>query len=225
MKPAPRKRPTPRGSEHHSTFIAATTTAPPSLPLQPSPLSPPGQSENLQRPLRKKPRWKQATDLFLRNIPSASAWRGKQIQVGLSGVDEYKNVVQAFIGNGDVEKELSHGGLLPENEVFGRAIRYPSLPKSCPAKSELSRASSNFQALVLLSLCVYLDKKGIPAKTTDPIIQLITNAGVDRRLRLLRSADDINDLIAELVDRGWSIYRATELFFISMSMTILFPQD
>jgi hypothetical protein len=224
MKPAPRKRRTPHGSEHHFTFIAATTTAPPSLPLQPSPLSQLGQSENLQRPLRKKPRWKQATDLFLRNIPSASAWRGKQIQVGLSGVDEYENVVQAFIGNGDVEKELSHGGLLPENEVFGR-IRYPLLPKSCPANSELSRASSNFQALLLLSLCVYLNKKGYPAKRTDQIIQLITNAGLDRRLRLLRSADSINDLIAELVDRGWSIYRATELFFISMSMTILFPQD
>ncbi|MCJ1248447.1 hypothetical protein MMC30_005665 [Trapelia coarctata] len=56
-----------------------------------------------QKPeIQKRPRWKQTTDSFLKTIPRPSAWRQKQVEVGLNGVNDYEKVIQAFIGNSNV---------------------------------------------------------------------------------------------------------------------------
>lgn len=76
-----------------------------------------------------------------------------------------------------------------------------------------------FQVLVLLSYCVFLREKGVSYETIDRIIQHIVGREYDRR-RLLNSALWINSVIVALVSHGWTIYRATKLFFIGMFSTL-----
>lgn len=67
----------------------------------------------------------------------------------------------------------------------------------------------------MLSYCEVLRKRGILYDTVDRIIQHITDRECDRR-RLLESVLWINGVIIDLVSHGWTIYRATELFFIGL---------
>lgn len=146
-------------------------------------------------------------------------WRTKQIEVGLISVKEYENIIRSFTGHGDIDikKELSQGELHSEDKLVNKAIRYALLTRSSLENANLLKASSNFQAFILLSLCAVLEYKGYAAETIDRIIQYATGFSEHERLRQLRGAIWVNSLIAGLVEHGWTIYRATELFLISMS--------
>ncbi|KAI1680253.1 Ankyrin repeat protein [Pyrenophora tritici-repentis] len=80
----------------------------------------------------------------------------------------------------------------------------------------LQKSFSHFQSLLLLSYCVYLEKKGISTEDIDSIIQIVVTARNEtKRKRLLVQAKKINKIIAELGKiEGWNIVRATELFLI-----------
>ncbi len=92
------------------------------------------------------------------------------------------------------------------------------IPKDTPCSLEIplrtQKSFATFQALILLSYCEVLRKRGVLQETLDPIIQHIGGRQCDRR-RLLNSALWINGVIVALVSHGWTIYRATELFFIA----------
>ena len=157
------------------------------------------------------------SESFLNNIPETSVWRKLQMQAGLYDVMEYKRAVRHLIGRSgtNVEKGFREDNRHPETDIVARARTYALLTKSTLAGTTASKALSRFQALILLSLCAVLEKKGVAADTIDQIAQYVTDSGMDTRLRLRRSALWINSLIVELTKRGWDICRATELFFIS----------
>jgi hypothetical protein len=142
-------------------------------------------------------------------------------------VKDYENVIQTFslTGHRDVEmkKELGQGCDHSENELVNIAIRYALLTKSTFVDAKLVKAKSEFQAFILLSLCAVLEATGIPSETIDQVMQHATKSSKDARLKQLRGAIWVNGLIAKLVKLGWSIYRATELFFISRSIRFLQP--
>lgn len=86
------------------------------------------------------------------------------------------------------------------------------LTKASLTNVKCQRSFATFQALILLSFCEVLRKRRVPYEIIDHIIEYIAKER-DRR-RLLNSARWINGVIVGLVTHGWTISRATELFFI-----------
>ena len=167
-------------------------------------------------------RFKDITEGFSSNSRfafSAASGLGKgQTELGLNSARQYEEVIRAFIGSTNLEfkrEPWQIGGHL-ENELVDLAERFALLTKSSLTNAKLQRSFANFQALILLSYCEVLRKRGIPYEDVDRIIQHITNAREWDRRRLLDSALWINKIIVELVGHGWTIYRATELFFIGI---------
>ena len=66
-----------------------------------------------------------------------------------------------------------------------------------------------------------LRKRGLAYETIDRKIQHITEAREWDRRRLLDSALWINEQIVKFVRHGWTIHRATELFFLGMFLMLL----
>ncbi|KAF2180286.1 hypothetical protein K469DRAFT_593095, partial [Zopfia rhizophila CBS 207.26] len=79
----------------------------------------------------------------------------------------------------------------------------------------LQRSFSYFQAFLFLSYCGLLESRGISYEAVGRLTQYVSSfREVDRR-RLRSQALRVNILVQELVERGWNICRATELFFLS----------
>lgn len=95
------------------------------------------------------------------------------------------------------------------------AERFALLTRDSLTNAKLQRSFATFQALILLSYCQVLRKRGVSYETVDRIMQHVAGSEYDRR-RLLESAPWINGLIVALVSSGWTIYRATELFFLGL---------
>lgn len=133
----------------------------------------------------------------------------------MNTVEQYEEVIRAFTDrtNAIVKREPHQGDGHSENELVDLAERFALLTKDSLTNAKLQRSFARFQALILLSYCEVLRKTGVPYDTIDRIIQHITDRECDRR-RLLESALWINSIIDDLVSHGWTIYRATELFFI-----------
>ena len=177
------------------------------------------------RKRREKPsRSQSARDSFLSRVPRPATWRKKQIEAGLIDPETYKRVVRALTGLGSINvKDMSRAEAREGDALVGLTFRLAALAKSSITNSNLQRSFSNFQALIVLSMCAVLEKRGTPYSTVDQITQCITDAGEGDRKRFRRGAVWINGLIAQLVGRGWCLYRATELFFLSKRSRSLSP--
>ena len=81
-----------------------------------------------------------------------------------------------------------------------------SLTKSSFARASLQRSFSYFQALILLSLCAVLEKRGTPSNTTNEITQCIADAGEEDRKRFRRGAIWINRLMRLMLGTPASLY-------------------
>lgn len=163
-----------------------------------------------------------AADWFLKNAPTAMGWRKRQTELELNTVEQYEQVIRAFIDrpNITVDRESYQRDGHSEHELIDLAERFALLTRDSFTNAKLQRSFASFQVLILLSYCEVLRKRGIPYETIDPIIKHVAGRECNRR-RLLKSAPWINGLIVELVSHGWPIYRATELFFIGMFSKLL----
>lgn len=159
-----------------------------------------------------------AVGWFLQNAPTATEWRRRQIELELDTVEQYEQVIRAFTDRAyvTVEREPYQGDGHSKHELIDLAERLVVLTRDPPTNAKLQRSFASFQLLILLSYCEILRIWDIPYVMIDPIIQDVAGRESDRR-RLLNSASWINGLIVDLVSHGWSIYRATELFFIGVS--------
>ena len=159
-----------------------------------------------------------AADWFLRNAPKAIEWRKRQRELELNTVEQYVEVIQALTGRTNIvpKRKPLPEDRQSENEVVDLTERFALIKRDSLKNAKLQRSIATFQALILLSYCEVLRKRGVPYRTVDRIIQPITSREIDRR-RLLSSALWVNGVIVHLVSHGWTVYRATELFFISGS--------
>ncbi len=73
-------------------------------------------------------------------------------------------------------------------------------------------------ALASISYCVVLRRKAVPYETIDGIFKHIAARESDRK-KLLSSGLWINGIINNPVSNGWTVYHATELFFIGKFST------
>lgn len=85
-----------------------------------------------------------------------------------------------------------------------------------PSKASHQSQVGIESTLILLSYCELLRHKGVSDKAIDELIQTITEIRERDRKALLDTIPWIHQLIVELVHRGWTLHRATELFYISM---------
>ncbi|KAL6714255.1 hypothetical protein ACLMJK_007678 [Lecanora helva] len=187
----------PSGSSNTSKSKRAPAKGPPTRPPQ-------------------EPHRNAVADWFLRHAPMATGWRKKQTELLLNTVEQYEQAIQAITArtNVMVEKETSRAIGHSEHELVNLAERFALLTKDSLTNAKLQRSFAMFQALVLLSYCQVLRKRGVSYETVDRIMHHVTDREWDRR-RLLEGALCTNGLIVALVSSGWTIYRATELFFLS----------
>jgi hypothetical protein len=133
-------------------------------------------------------------------------------------VEKYEDVIQGFsrrayvVSKRECYKELgqSDGVLI----VVGKKLAL--LTKSSLENVDLQRSFAYFHVLILLSYCELLRQKGVSDEAIDGLIQTVTEIRERDRKALLDAILWIHQLIVELVHRGWTLYRATELFFISV---------
>lgn len=176
----------------------------------------------LRNPSKK---WKKkkirARDSFLKNIPGLGQWH--QRQVGIIGTAaKYEAAIRALTATVDAGEESSQKQLESDNHLVREEVKLPLLTNTPLENEALKRPFSYFRALVLLSYCGLLEKAGQPYEKVDQITKYVSCFREMDRRRLRSQALRINLLIDELVKGGWTIYRATELFFISTLPEISF---
>ena len=216
---SPTKRKTLYGSESQEIIQLTCSSQQPEqrLPSQPSYTSCKNPKRAYTGGIQKRPRKDEAVEWFLRNTPKATEWRKRQNELKLDTVERYEQAVRAFTSciNFKVEREPYHGDRRPENELVDLAEKLALLTSDSLANARLQKSFATFQALILLSYCEVLRKRGIPYTTLDRIVQKIARRESDRK-RLLGSVPWIHGIIVNLANHGWTVYRATELFFISI---------
>ena len=162
-----------------------------------------------------KSRRDQALDRFIHNAPEGNRWRTRQLALGLNTVEKYEDVVQGLsrrahiVSEGEKPAKLD-GALI----VVGKNLAH--LTRSSLEKAGLQRSFAYFHVLILLSFCELLRRKGFSDQMIDELVQTSTKMGESHRKALLDTIPWIHQLIVELVRCGWTLQRATELFFISM---------
>lgn len=169
---------------------------------------------------QQKPRKIEAVEWFLRNVPKATEWRKKQTELELNTVEQYEQTIRAFTDRTNiiVRREPYQREEHSKHELVDLAERFALLTKASLTNAKHQRSFATFQALVLLSYCEVLRKRDVSYETVDRVIEHV--AGERDRRRLLSGARWINGVIVDMVNNGWTIYRATELFFIGMSFQL-----
>ena len=165
---------------------------------------------------KSKPRKIEAVEWFLRNAPKATEWRKRQTELELNTVEDYEQIIRAFTDRTNIidKREPYQREEHLEHELVDLAERFALLTKASLTKAKRQRSFATFQALILLSFCEVLRRRDVSYEIVDRTIEHI--AGERDRRRLLSSARWINGVIVDLVRHGWTIYRATELFFIGV---------
>ena len=227
----PRGRPTGESSSKKRKTLHGSEPPKPQQPSQPSqepgsqlPSRSPNTSQckTPKRARAKGPRKNDSADWFLRNVPKATEWRKRQTELGLNTVEQYEDVIRAFTDrtNVAVKRKPCQGDGHSEHELVNLAERLALLTRDSLRNAKIQRSFATFQALILLSYCEVLRKRDVPYETVDRIIQHFAGREYDRR-SLLDSAVWISRIIVDLVSHGWTIYRATELFFIGVFSKLL----
>lgn len=194
----------------------------PPEPQLPEPQPPEPQQPEFKGACAKDSRKNEAVDSFLRNAPKATEWRRRQTELELNTAAQYEEIIRAFTGRTNItpKREPYRGNGYSENELVNLAERFALLTRNSLANAKLQKSIATFQALILLSYCEVLRRWGVPYETLDRIIQHIAGRESNRK-RLLASALWVNGVIVDLVSHGWTIYRATELFFLGAISKLL----
>lgn len=175
-------------------------------------------SESEKKKRVKKSRRTLAFDRFVQNAPEGNRWRARQSELGLNTVEKYEDVIQGFSRRAHVVSKRERCKELGESDgeliVVGKKLAL--LTRSSLENVDLQRSFAYFHVLILLSYCELLRQKGVSNQVIDELIQTITQIRERDRKALLNTIPWIHQLIVELVHSGWTLQRATELFFISM---------
>ena len=151
---------------------------------------------------------------FLRSLPGATEWREKQLQTGLVTVEKYEKIVEDFIRCDSTTSDTT--------DLISIGISFAKLTKTYLNDRTIQRQLPYYRTLLLLLYCDVLDGLHYAPEKIDLILQHAFNCREKERRKIRRPARKIYGLIPKLVERGWSIYRANELFVISESSCSLY---
>jgi hypothetical protein len=157
---------------------------------------------------------------FLRNVPGRDQWRQKQLELGLRTAEEYEQAIVAFrlqAYAGTVRPQC--GELRTSNDkasLLAVGQRLALFTKTSLEGAKLQKAFAHFHVLLLLSFCELLRHWNFSPEVVDDLLQRGLGKRERDREKLLVSVRGVHRMIVEIVRKGWSLYRATELFFLSM---------
>lgn len=152
-----------------------------------------------------------------------NGWRKRQTRLGLGNAAEYSATIRSFINmpaislvSGPTASRTwgPEHGEDPSPAIMTLAKNFSKYTERSSQSAALQRACASFQRLILLSLCLILREKGSSVEEIDRIISWLSP--VERvRHDCLKGAKWVNEAILALhLRQGWSLQRATELFFL-----------
>jgi hypothetical protein len=149
---------------------------------------------------------------FLNNTPSPKRWSQRQLEVAKDAKTYQKALSCLFSSDyGTTPTHISQYS----NSLVAIGKQLAGLTASSLQNKKLQKSFSYFQALVLLLYCAVLEKSGTDRKDVDTILDSVPTFGTRNKTSLLKAAWNAYEIIERLVKVGWTMSRATELFFLS----------
>jgi hypothetical protein len=148
---------------------------------------------------------------FLRGTPTPEDWSRKQLEIVKNSDTYHKTLSSLFVGDsapGSTQAQYP-------NNLVAIGKQFAELTVSSSQSRKLQRSFSYFQAFILLLYCAVLERIGTDRREVDSILETVSTFGTKRKTTLRRSAWKAYKVIGRLVKVGWTISRATELFFLS----------
>jgi hypothetical protein len=172
------------------------------------------------------PRWKQIVDQITKGWDKSSSWIEKREAIGFHSGLENKYALAAILGlKKDLPLYLARGESPPftsgkcvnaTETLVSSARQYALDSKAPPRNTGLVSQVCIFRELVFVSLCIVLERQGLPIDTIDSLMRIcISSSGSANLYRLRRGALWINRIISGtlIAKMGWG-YRSTEFFFL-----------
>ncbi|KAK3617364.1 hypothetical protein LTR56_025330 [Elasticomyces elasticus] len=146
--------------------------------------------------------------------PKAEDWSSRQKKFDLLDSERYKEQIKSLI---DRDTGSIHATGRRQGESFQSLLQLARQYATATGKRweglKQEEAWTHFQQLILFSICLILRVHGSPASEVDDLIWW-TSEMESKRKAILRGTKWVHEAIAELVKRGWTPFRATELFLI-----------
>ncbi|KAK5741122.1 hypothetical protein LTS12_024703 [Elasticomyces elasticus] len=148
--------------------------------------------------------------------PKAEDWSSRQKKFDLLDSERYKEQIKSLI---DRDTGSIHATGRRQGESFQSLLQLARQYATATGKRweglKQEEAWTHFQQLILFSICLILRVHGSPASEVDDLIWW-TSEMESKRKAILRGTKWVHEAIAELVKRGWTPFRATELFLITV---------
>lgn len=154
----------------------------------------------------------------MRNTPTAEEWDKRFIDIGIHlSAGQIAQTIKSISGQ---IAGLTHVEFQPSLALAERATSYARVTASYIKAAELTESFSRFQLFCFLSYCVVLEELGLmPPDDINGIMRVtITDEGASEHfLKRLRTRVIWlhKEVVLKLVQAGWTISRATLLFFFS----------
>lgn len=181
-----------------------------------------------QHPLRKRrePNCKVAANAFIRNAPTVSEWNKRLLSIGINFSTGHLAQTIQLVSDRDF-------GLICQEirqpvALFERATTYARVTASYMKGADLADSLARFQLFRFLSYCLVLEKlRLMPLDDINKIMRVAIADGSDYFLKRLRTRTEWlhKNVVMKLVQAGWTMCRATLLFFFSMCFSHLRIQN
>lgn len=155
---------------------------------------------------------------YRERVPKAGRWSDKQKESQLHDATVYEKYVRDLVSC-DIEHEQTI-----EQHTSGSVQSIVLLARNYAGTTERSWACIkklelllSFRRLILLSICLVISERdGSEAQITE--MMWWTSENEKRRKSILKGTRWVHRTILALVERGWSIARATELFLLGRTL-------
>jgi hypothetical protein len=151
-------------------------------------------------------------------IPKAEQWSGQQKALQLHDANAYENHVRG-LARCDIEHKQTtqqHTSESPRNLVTLARSYAGSTEESWVHLKQLKLLLS-FRRLMFFSICLVLSEHGSSESVLEALMWW-TRRDEKKRISILKGTKWVHQTIVSLVERGWSISRATELFFLGKTL-------
>jgi len=154
---------------------------------------------------------------YSKKIPKANQWSDKQAESQLCNATIYENQVRGLT-QCDIahDQTAQHHTLRPIQSLTIRARTYAGSTEESWAYLKQLKLLLSFRRLILFSICLVLSEHGSSQSDLDALMWW-TRTDEKKRKSILKGTKWVHQTIQSLVGCGWSISRATELFFLGMT--------
>ncbi|KAK3614186.1 hypothetical protein LTR56_027416 [Elasticomyces elasticus] len=148
------------------------------------------------------------------HAPKAEDWSSRQKNVGLLDRERYEEQIRSLVDRDTGHMYVTDRCQVESIQSLLQLVRqYATNTEKRWEGLKQEEAWTHFQQLMLFSICLVLEVYGNSASEVDDLIWW-TSPNKNKRKAILRGTKWVHEAIMELVKRGWTPSRATELFLI-----------